>query len=443
MRMNLLMWPMLAIVLLLCCLPVLIGVYVYRDAKSRGMNAVLWTLIALLAPTLIGLLIYLLVRGSYSNLRCARCGAPVTEQYVSCPQCGARLRATCPGCAAPVEPGWKVCPRCAAPLPEQPEDLCTPVRKQDRVLPKILLAVILIPVLLIVAALLAFSSLTVKGGGGEVTSLPVDDYLQTVDQPAIAAWLDTCGGEFGRAYALRHADTSDAGERRVRYLIYLPGLAEGAPVSVAFDSGLFPDTLQPGCGSAPGGVDSVENVAYNTEVGGKENGTGLQETSGRTVPGNAGEESQAGGDGAVPESSGSIVHSGLAQTVSGDNGRGNNQYLGELVKTELTKRGKNPVDLRTENEPSSFYAAIGEAKQNNEHGAFVAQHAVDEYANMQLFLDDTKGVGVAVTADGDIVSVFKNPDRSAARGSVSSILLTAIQNGGVKLDNFNGDLFFL
>lgn len=281
MRMNLLMWPMLAIVLLLCCLPVLIGVYVYRDAKSRGMNAVLWTLIALLAPTLIGLLIYLLVRGSYSNLRCARCGAPVTVQYVSCPQCGARLRATCPGCAAPVEPGWKVCPRCAAPLPEQPEDLCTPVRKQDRVLPKILLAVILIPVLLIVAALLAFSSLTVKGGGGEVTSLPVDDYLQTVDQPAIAAWLDTCGGEFDRAYALRHADTSDAGERRVRYLIYLPGLAEGAPVSVAFDSGLFSDTLQPGCGSAPGGRGNTLLLATCTS----ERTPGLRLTlDGRTVP---------------------------------------------------------------------------------------------------------------------------------------------------------------
>ena len=59
-----------------------------------------------------------------------------------------------------------------------------------------------------------------------------------------------------------------------------------------------------------------------------------------------------------------------------------------------------------------------------------------------LFLDDTKGVGVAVTADGDIVSVFKNPGRSAVRGSVSSILLTAIQNGGVKLDNFDGVLSF-
>ena len=186
-----------------------------------------------------------------------------------------------PRCAAPVEPGWKVCPRCAAPLPEQPEDLCTPVRKQDRVLPKILLAVILIPVLLIVAALLAFSSLTVKGGGGEVTSLPVDDYLQTVDQPAIAAWLDTCGGEFGRAYALRHADTSDAGERRVRYLIYLPGLAEGAPVSVAFDSGLFSDTLQLGCGSAPGGRGNTLLLATCTS----ERTPGLRLTlDGRTVP---------------------------------------------------------------------------------------------------------------------------------------------------------------
>lgn len=59
---------------------------------------------------------------------------------------------------------------------------------------------------------------------------------------------------------------------------------------------------------------------------------------------------------------------------------------------------------------------------------------------MQLFLDDTKGVGVAVTADGDIVSVFKNPNNSHARGSVSSILLTALNNGGVKLDNFDGKL---
>ena len=78
--------------------PVLIGVYVYRDASRRRMHAVLWTLIAVLAPAFIGFIIYLLVRGGYSDLECPRCGAPVTEQYVVCPQCGVKLRPACPSC---------------------------------------------------------------------------------------------------------------------------------------------------------------------------------------------------------------------------------------------------------------------------------------------------------------------------------------------------------
>lgn len=84
-----------------------LGIYVYRDAKSRGMNAPLWTLIAVLAPVFVGLIIYLLVRGSYSDLKCPNCAAPVTEQFRSCPSC-----------AAPVEPDWKVCPHCGNPLSE-------------------------------------------------------------------------------------------------------------------------------------------------------------------------------------------------------------------------------------------------------------------------------------------------------------------------------------
>lgn len=51
-------------------IPVLIGVYVYRDAKRRNMNALLWTLIAILAPSLIGFIIYLFVRGNYDDLQC-------------------------------------------------------------------------------------------------------------------------------------------------------------------------------------------------------------------------------------------------------------------------------------------------------------------------------------------------------------------------------------
>ena len=87
-------------------IPVLIGVYVFRDASSRGMNAVLWTLIAVIAPSLIGFIIYLLVRGNYSNLKCGSCGADIREDFVICPVCGAKLKPTCPSCSFPVAPGW-------------------------------------------------------------------------------------------------------------------------------------------------------------------------------------------------------------------------------------------------------------------------------------------------------------------------------------------------
>ena len=53
----------LVVLAALLTIPVMIGVYVCRDAKRRGMNAALWTLIAVAAPALIGFIIYLLVRG--------------------------------------------------------------------------------------------------------------------------------------------------------------------------------------------------------------------------------------------------------------------------------------------------------------------------------------------------------------------------------------------
>ena len=93
--------PLFMLMIIVALLPLLIGVYVYRDAKRRGMNAALWTLIAILAPSLIGFIIYLLVRGNYSNLKCPRCAATVTEQYVVCPKCGAKLKPSCPNCLKP------------------------------------------------------------------------------------------------------------------------------------------------------------------------------------------------------------------------------------------------------------------------------------------------------------------------------------------------------
>lgn len=172
---------------------------------------------------------------------------------------------------------------------------------------------------------------------------------------------------------------------------------------------------------------NTADTGYNTnrgEINGAENGS----------------QAQAGGNAGVSGQAVTEPDSRMAQTVSGMDGRADYRGIGSPVKDIIRQQGATPVDLRTASDPSSFYAAISEAKQGNPHGAFVTAHDVSEYGDMKMFLGDDNGVGVAVTKDGDIVSVFKNPNISKSRKAVSSILLTAIDNGGVKLDNYNGGL---
>ena len=224
-------------------IPVLIGVYVYRDAKDRGMNAALWTLIAMCAPALIGFIVYLIVRGSYSDMKCPQCKTAVTEHYISCPNCGTKLKATCSNCFTPVEAGWNVCPKCASTLQEHYDDVSAPIRKKDKTLGKILLAVILIPVLLIVVMVLSLSTFSATSGGTGVTSLPIDEYLQEVNQPQIEEWLDNCGENYDHAYGLKHEST--LGEQvMVQYLVYMPRLVEHPQISIGTSSGLFGRTLR-------------------------------------------------------------------------------------------------------------------------------------------------------------------------------------------------------
>lgn len=52
----------LIVMAVLITVPVLTGVYVYRDAERRNMNAAIWALIALCTPLLTGFIVYLLVR---------------------------------------------------------------------------------------------------------------------------------------------------------------------------------------------------------------------------------------------------------------------------------------------------------------------------------------------------------------------------------------------
>ena len=242
--------PLFMLMIIVALLPLLIGVYVYRDAKRRGMNAALWTLIAILAPSLIGFIIYLLVRGNYSNLKCPRCDATVTEQYVVCPKCGAKLKPSCPNCSAPVETDWTVCPKCAQPLPTVQEDIVTPVQPKDKTLWKILAAIIIVPVVLLLVLGIAFYSAS-SGGSSSMREVSFDEYFQDQELPEstkeyVQEWLDGLELRSDHVYALRYTHRFDpeSETKDYYYLIYVPGGGGVDRRGFGYSAGLFSTTFK-------------------------------------------------------------------------------------------------------------------------------------------------------------------------------------------------------
>ncbi len=83
----------------------LIAVWVYRDAKSRGLEAGVWTLVVVLVPSLLGLLLYFLVGRKESRRPCSGCGKPVPVRSTFCGYCGAQLPQEDPQPVKPVGKG--------------------------------------------------------------------------------------------------------------------------------------------------------------------------------------------------------------------------------------------------------------------------------------------------------------------------------------------------
>lgn len=236
---------LLILVLLVLGIPILIGVYVYRDATRRGMNALLWTLVAVFAPSLIGFIIYLIVRGNYSDLKCPQCGTPVTEQYVVCPKCGVKLKTSCPNCSAPVELDWKLCPRCASTLPEQYEDIKPPQHAKDKTLRKILLVLVIIPILLIaliIGGMVAFSLPSSGGSGSTITETDFETLYGTQETSDVQDWLES-RNDNGMAYAMQYTTTTSEGYKAYYYLLYVPGAKEFTGTGMAY-GGFFSDIFQ-------------------------------------------------------------------------------------------------------------------------------------------------------------------------------------------------------
>ncbi|MDL2234955.1 zinc ribbon domain-containing protein [Christensenellaceae bacterium OttesenSCG-928-L17] len=142
--------------LFLVAVPVVTGVLVYRDAKARQMDAVLWTLVAVLVPSLIGLIIYMVVRRNHPALRCKLCGNHVQEEHMVCSQCGAALKYRCAQCGTAVEPSWAACPMCGAAQPTGREELRVTDEGGAKMLWVLLIVVVAVPILFVILGVLLY-----------------------------------------------------------------------------------------------------------------------------------------------------------------------------------------------------------------------------------------------------------------------------------------------
>jgi hypothetical protein len=83
---------------------VLLVGYVYGDSRRRGMNQVLWTLLAVFIPNAIGVILYFILRDPVP-VPCPSCGALARKGHAYCAGCGTAVRVACPQCRQPVAGG--------------------------------------------------------------------------------------------------------------------------------------------------------------------------------------------------------------------------------------------------------------------------------------------------------------------------------------------------
>jgi len=121
------------LIIALLIISILIAVWVYRDAESRGMNGVLWLIVVVLLG-LIGLIVYLIVRSDHPVRPAGYAPYPgyPAPQYPSSPYPppyppqapppqvapppagGPAAAATCKVCGSPLAPGATFCGKCGA-----------------------------------------------------------------------------------------------------------------------------------------------------------------------------------------------------------------------------------------------------------------------------------------------------------------------------------------
>jgi RNA polymerase subunit RPABC4/transcription elongation factor Spt4 len=111
--------PLLGLLLgvMLGCYVLLIG-YINRDAGRRGMSRVLWTIVAVIIPNMLGIILYFILRQPLQSV-CPQCGSAVQPGFNFCPRCSCKLSPSCPQCQRVVEANDAYCPNCGTSLRSQ------------------------------------------------------------------------------------------------------------------------------------------------------------------------------------------------------------------------------------------------------------------------------------------------------------------------------------
>jgi hypothetical protein len=88
-----------------------LGLWIYKDAGKRNLNASLWGLLVLIT-NLVGLFVYLIY--IQNNLTCIKCGTLQSKYNVFCSSCGTRVNDNCSSCGAIINKRENYCSRCGS-----------------------------------------------------------------------------------------------------------------------------------------------------------------------------------------------------------------------------------------------------------------------------------------------------------------------------------------
>lgn len=192
------------VALLLAVIILAVGIYVYRDARDRGMQPGLWAAIAVLMPCFIGLILYILMRDDDRNLKCPDCGYPVKAV-------------------------WKVCPMCQRPL----EHLKTAIagsllQKEDKGMWKLIAVAVIVPIMIcfVVGHLIMNSELApFKSNYVSSSMASMGVTRDQIEDGTLQQWLDACNQKEDAmdCYVLAQVNDSEEnqGEKEVNYVLYV------------------------------------------------------------------------------------------------------------------------------------------------------------------------------------------------------------------------------